>query len=708
MAGIQIVCDCVKGKSHSACEDFAHAQALEVGEESDIVLFAVADGHGSPACVRSARGSELAVRVAIRWLERLANSFGADQDQWGRRLLEDVQERMATPRSANGPNNARGLSGAPAHSVGTSASPCDAFAKSLVTDWRRAVIEDADPQTNPLTEAELQAVHDSGYRWEEGHLFRLYGTTLIAGVLLPDAVFLLQQGDGCCSVLYEGGEALDPMPEDERCVGNVTTSMCDDDAERGMRFAYVDRRRRDPIACFVATDGVDKSVSGNDGVENFFRGVVMDAVSSRDEDEATSTLRETLELLSTQGARDDTSIAGFIDVDRAARSMDALAANRQRFDRELEIRSLEERQLSLSRGVERYRSAEAECERFRPWVEEHEQNQRRIDELRGLASGGAHADAAASAQASDAVPEPERPAASGGRTRPGAANPERAAQPSVAYAPTEAGQSTFAPGPRAGKQNKPILLFVGAAVVAAAIVACVFLIGLKAAAPAPGDAAANPPEPTASSEPTGTTVEPQDQLTSVKDALRERIDEMLRSKTLVEALCGAKGEGRETSGKLEDAEADDAAQHLACACMWTLCDRIEGLDEGSVEWNANACEATLEFPTVLSKMQEAEPTGARTLLRDAREQLEDASQAGESMSLRFDLELDSSNNEWRVVSVNSQASDGLESQIGEAIGFGHICELATSAEPAPNAENTAETYATGDPSVRQNADSLTN
>lgn len=204
MAGIQIVCDCVKGKSHSTCEDFAHAQTLEVGEESGIVLFAVADGHGSPACVRSARGSELAVRVAIRWLERLANSFGADQDQWGRRLLEDVQERMATPRSANGPNNARGLSGAPAHSVGTSASPCDTFAKSLVTDWRRAVIEDADPQTNPLTEAELQAVHDSGYRWEEGHLFRLYGTTLVAGALLPDAVFLLQQGDGCCGVLYEG------------------------------------------------------------------------------------------------------------------------------------------------------------------------------------------------------------------------------------------------------------------------------------------------------------------------------------------------------------------------------------------------------------------------------------------------------------------------------------------------------------------------
>lgn len=380
---IWVVDDCVQGQNHAVCEDSACARMMH-GDADEVVLFAVADGHGSPACVRSAKGSELAVKAALNWLERLAQNTADETDGWGRQLIDDVRERMATPLDAHFSDAAGTHASSVSYPVGAGHSACDSFAKSLVKDWRDAVTADANPELNPLTDAEIAAIHGAGYTWEKDHFFRLYGTTLVAGALLPDALLLLQQGDGCCCVMYEDGGAENPIAEDERCVGNVTSSMCDDDAAAHMRFAIVDRRESNPISCFVATDGVEKSVAMNGGVEDFFHGVVIDALEMPDDVAGKAQLHATLASLSEQGAHDDTSVAGFVELGRANAVAQILAKRRQRYRAELELRMLEQRQGSLMRGVERYRAAEAERERFRPWMEEYQRNERRIEELKTL------------------------------------------------------------------------------------------------------------------------------------------------------------------------------------------------------------------------------------------------------------------------------------------------------------------------------------
>lgn len=295
----------IKGVSHAVCEDYA-----DVRGTSEYVLFAVADGHGDPACVRSAQGSKFAVEAVLGILKKLASSImhpSAKQEGYKDDLLERKE----------------------------SSQVLDWVAEAIVREWKRAIAEDLE--AHPLEQEELEAMGERGRKWAQSDDVHLYGSTLLAGLFCPDLVVLLAQGDGSSVCVSTEGDVLCPLPEDSRCVGNVTTSLCDADAARAMRFAVIDRRTVDVLACFVATDGVDKSLAGEDAVKALFGNVVLDLAERGDADGTINSLRETLEELRDKGAGDDTSVAGFIDVDAARHCVDALRASHDKLERNLEL-----------------------------------------------------------------------------------------------------------------------------------------------------------------------------------------------------------------------------------------------------------------------------------------------------------------------------------------------------------------------------------
>lgn len=185
-------------------------------EDSDLTIAVVSDGHGGEQYVNSARGSELACEIALNTLRELAESEGLS-------LLEYV-----TPESL--------------HQL----SCC------IVSRWIMAVEEE---------------------RGEDD--LNTYGCTLIAYLQKGQDWLALQIGDGCFSFQSEDGIWSQPIPCDDRCFLNMTTSMCDKSAADEFRFA-TSREFGPAKNVFMVSDGVSNTFDDEEKLHGFFQHLVCD------------------------------------------------------------------------------------------------------------------------------------------------------------------------------------------------------------------------------------------------------------------------------------------------------------------------------------------------------------------------------------------------------------------------------------------------
>lgn len=249
----------VRGASHeedgSCCQDSARVYIAE-----DFAVAAVADGHGSEKHFRSAAGSEMATRIAIRSLCDFKERNGGFPE-----VFRCGESRAARRIAAN-----------------------------IICGWNSEIA--AHISLLPLNDRERAVSEKHGGLANEV----MYGATLIVACMFEGGSFGLQIGDGNFCAMYRG-EMISPMPEDAKLVGNLTTSLCDNDAIGNFRYFYTDR----------AFDGV---VLSSDGLINSFVNVedymkfgkrVLSAVNG----DTMRQLEEHLKTRSRSGSRDDISIS---------------------------------------------------------------------------------------------------------------------------------------------------------------------------------------------------------------------------------------------------------------------------------------------------------------------------------------------------------------------------------------------------------------
>ena len=274
----------VRGYRHEKegipCQDSSVSYA---GKNYHIAV--VADGHGDPACARSQLGASYVVEITEKCLTDFATalSCGTMPFKTERQRLECVQQLKNT----------------------------------IVSKWHNAVHRHL--QENEITHDELQQAGDYTRLYENGErLEHLYGTTLIAALMTQTYLLLLQQGDGRCDVFYSDGNIDQPIPWDTRCSGNITTSMCDEDAANRFRSILLDVKKLGIIACYLGSDGVEDSYYENElsqqGTHQFYMDLscMLDKVGKESFD---SYLNEMLPKFSASGSTDDVSVAGIIDLD---------------------------------------------------------------------------------------------------------------------------------------------------------------------------------------------------------------------------------------------------------------------------------------------------------------------------------------------------------------------------------------------------------
>lgn len=265
--GYKVFSDFFQGLPHVAdnnlpCQDCASARWIP---EKNEYIAALSDGHGSWKYFRSDRGSRFAVETMMEKLEEFASSHAG--------LPEDEE--------------------------------LDRLCSAIVDSWEEKVSNDFE--SDPVCDSELVRFPSEEAK-NEIDRFEAYGATLQGALMTENYLLLLQIGDGRIVVLHEDGKIDQPVPWDEDCKENYTTSLCNSESRTLFRKKVIPSTSEHVAAVFLTSDGLEDIQPSLIALNAFFSSVALDY--SQDPE-----AYDVRYLLESNNQKDDVSIAAIIDVD---------------------------------------------------------------------------------------------------------------------------------------------------------------------------------------------------------------------------------------------------------------------------------------------------------------------------------------------------------------------------------------------------------
>lgn len=272
---------CEIGASHikeeKPCQDFSLSY---VGRDYAVAI--VCDGHGGNKYFRSDRGSRMAAEQSLMAIQEFMKSRYVKNKNGGK----VIDTLLANPETY-----------------------LNQLAANIIYRWRECLA--ADYATEPFTEKEnsILTPKELAALQEEGGWVTAYGTTLIASVRAKKFWFGLHIGDGKCVAVNDNEEYSQPIPWDDKCFLNVTTSLCD--VQALSRFRTYFGKDNLPTVLFVGSDGVDDTFGKDEALHDFYRTVLKLFIENGME-KGKEELQNYLPNLSAKGSQDDISIAGIL------------------------------------------------------------------------------------------------------------------------------------------------------------------------------------------------------------------------------------------------------------------------------------------------------------------------------------------------------------------------------------------------------------
>lgn len=195
-------------KNKKPCQDFSSSY----GDEERIIL-TCSDGHGGDVYIRSQYGSKFASNALIRAFLR-------------------IEKTKITPSKIK--------------------STLESIKLNVLCEWNALVEEHL--KIYPVGKKELNRLCEADILRLKKNPVKAYGTTLCGAMIFCGKLICVQVGDGGAFLLHKGNAApLFPETDDEQ-VGNLTYSMCEDDAFRRMQAGVFERGTFDGV--LLCTDGV--------------------------------------------------------------------------------------------------------------------------------------------------------------------------------------------------------------------------------------------------------------------------------------------------------------------------------------------------------------------------------------------------------------------------------------------------------------------
>lgn len=285
-----------QGESHKAsdkpCQDYALFES-----RGSFSMAVVSDGHGGARYFRSNIGSQMAVNCTKKAIERF------------------IKESNTSDLFANSPLEQFGVNLTDKELKNERYQYLKWLTSSIIAQWHREIRKHAI--STPVSEWEKDNVapeyiqkFNEKVMSEDGTFEKMYGCTLIAYVQTEKYWFAFQIGDGK-AIFFEtvGGsiEATQPIPWDDRCFLNKTTSICDSEAAQEFRYCCCGNGKF-PEAVFLGSDGIDDTYGDGDKLTDFYIRLYKE-VASTSENKAEKVLEEDLPVISRLGSKDDMSVA---------------------------------------------------------------------------------------------------------------------------------------------------------------------------------------------------------------------------------------------------------------------------------------------------------------------------------------------------------------------------------------------------------------
>ena len=253
-----------------------------------ISIAAVADGHGGPHYSRSDIGAKLAVGVAVKCITAFVDEMdksifsGKPLVKYGvARELDEEQKSSELYKQI--------------HSL----------LASVLYYWELEVQDHVEK--NPFTSDELHAFSSeyqdmlkTGYSQDVP-----YGTTLLACIQTDCFWLAFQIGDGKV-LISDKGAWHNPIPDDDNCYDNITTSMCDKHAIDDFRFCFQSDGHF-PDAVFLCTDGMEHSFASIDKLTDYYKNI-LDVVKDGSKELLLKHLKKILPTFSMMTTGDDISV----------------------------------------------------------------------------------------------------------------------------------------------------------------------------------------------------------------------------------------------------------------------------------------------------------------------------------------------------------------------------------------------------------------
>lgn len=290
---------------HHSCQGESHILTGKVCQDvsfsltTDTMSIAiVCDGHGGERYFRSDVGANYAVDVTKECVKSFVEEVDVDNIFSGKSFVQ----KSAITSEAN--------SNIPTKDTIVDKTLRQLFS-SIIYKWRNSIEQHS--QLNPLTESEKQKINA---RFQEDFIKgigieKTYGCTLMCYISTPQYWFAFHIGDGKCISFDKEGNWHEPIPWDEKCFLNKTTSLCDSTAIDEFRYCYCGDGSF-PLAVFLGSDGIDDSFGTTENMVNFYI-QVLKLLANDGYEKAIITIQETLPQLSKIGSKDDMSVACIYD-----------------------------------------------------------------------------------------------------------------------------------------------------------------------------------------------------------------------------------------------------------------------------------------------------------------------------------------------------------------------------------------------------------
>lgn len=257
----------VQGTSHIrngvVCQD--SYKKIEISD--DILLIAVADGHGSKSCPYSKTGSQIAVNVFCRVMQDLIDNF------------KENPEILLTYLNREGDTKI--------------AQAVDAMWKERVWKAHRD-----NKREKPIGE---------NCTVDKAAVYKQYGTTLLGLMITKEFIFAYQLGDG--DILFVDQNAVQTVVEGDKILGTETHSLCKIDSwKKAITMVRVRNVETGvPYLYLLSTDGFSNSYKTQDDMEKTCRDY-YEMIRTHGFEAVSANLRTWLSETSEMGCGDDITV----------------------------------------------------------------------------------------------------------------------------------------------------------------------------------------------------------------------------------------------------------------------------------------------------------------------------------------------------------------------------------------------------------------